>query len=340
MKPVISDALRTLPVAELIKRYPLVESVLLEQGIEFDSSDTMSMETVLQPWCEARNKSVRTFFNIMRKRLREIEEIVAPSLTFETLEIRGGTDKSGAPEPVASIRFSPGDLVAVVGPTGSGKSRLLADIEWLADGDTPSGRKLLMDGNSAAHLRSCFGGRQMVAQLSQTMSFVLDATAEELIALHAESRGADPSVVEETLTAANELCGEPFSGHTPLTNLSGGQTRALMVADTALLCRSPIVLIDELENAGIDRRRAFDLLITNNKVVLLATHDPLLALLAERRISMNNGAISALRYRNGKERAVLATLEKMDAAFGRVRERLRLGEDVLLDYLNADFERR
>jgi ABC-type lipoprotein export system ATPase subunit len=187
-----------------------------------------------------------------------------------------------------------------------------------------------LDGGSAAHLRSCFGGKQMVAQLSQTMSFVLDATAEELIALHAESRGAKPSVVGETLAAANELCGEPFSGRTPLTNLSGGQTRALMVADTALLCRSPIVLIDELENAGIDRRRAFDLLIANNKVVLLATHDPLLALLAERRISMNNGAVNALRYRTEAELEVLSTLEKMDTVFGRVRERLRRGEDISL----------
>ena len=34
-----------------------------------------------------------------------------------------------------------------------------------------------------------------------------------------------------------------------------GQTRALMIADTALVSASPIVLIDEIENAGIDRRR-------------------------------------------------------------------------------------
>lgn len=137
-----------------------------------------------------------------------------------------------------------------------------------------------MDGQSAADKRFSTGGDQLIAQLSQTMSFVLDATVEELLELHVESRGMNRTLDEETIAAANELSGESFSGSTALTSLSGGQTRALMVADTALVCRSPIVLIDEIENAGIDRRAAFNLLLSQEKIVLSATHDPLLALLA------------------------------------------------------------
>jgi hypothetical protein len=34
-----------------------------------------------------------------------------------------------------------------------------------------------------------------------------------------------------------------------------------MIADTALLSVSPVVLIDEIENAGIDRRKAINLLV-------------------------------------------------------------------------------
>ena len=45
-----------------------------------------------------------------------------------------------------------------------------------------------------------------------------------------------------------------------LNQLSGGQSRALMIAAIALLCDSPIVLIDEIENAGIDKERALGLL--------------------------------------------------------------------------------
>ena len=74
--------------------------------------------------------------------------------------------------------------------------------------------------------------------------------------------------------------------------MSGGQARALMVADTALLSSSPIVLIDEIENAGIDRVKALKLLIDQNKIVLIATHDPLLALTGNKRLIIKNGGIS------------------------------------------------
>jgi ABC-type lipoprotein export system ATPase subunit len=103
-----------------------------------------------------------------------------------------------------------------------------------------------------------------------------------------------------------------------------------MVADTAIICRSPVVLLDELENAGIDRRKAFDLLVTNDKIVLLSTHDPILALLAERRICMSNGAMKALRNRSEKETALLETLEKMDMQISRIRGQIRVGEEITL----------
>ncbi len=65
--------------------------------------------------------------------------------------------------------------------------------------------------------------------------------------------------------AANKLAGESFELDTPITSLSGGQSRALMIADTAILSESPIVLIDEIENAGIDRKKALKLLVKEEK---------------------------------------------------------------------------
>jgi len=41
-----------------------------------------------------------------------------------------------------------------------------------------------------------------------------------------------------------------------LLNLSGGQSRALMVSDVANISISPIILIDEIENAGNKKRRS------------------------------------------------------------------------------------
>ena len=59
-----------------------------------------------------------------------------------------------------------------------------------------------------------------------------------------------------------------------MTQLSGGQSRALMIADTAYISESPIVLIDEIENAGVDRRQAIELLAKKEKIIFVSTHDP------------------------------------------------------------------
>ncbi|MBU1674662.1 ABC transporter ATP-binding protein, partial [bacterium] len=113
---------------------------------------------------------------------------------------------------------------------------------------------------------------------------------------------------------------------TPITSLSGGQSRALMIADTAVLSRSPVVLIDEIENAGIDRQKALDILIGQDKIVLMATHDPILALMGDRRVVINNGAMVDVIEPSARERANLGELRALDTRLMGLRHRLRMGE--------------
>lgn len=251
---------------------------------------------------------------------------------ISSLTVIGGVDKEGRPEDV-ELTLRPGEVVGIVGPTGSGKSRLLADIEWLAQGDTPTRRRILLDGKAPDPKRRFSVEGKLVAQLSQTMNFVMDLSVEEFVILHAESRLAEDvaGITATVLEQANALAGEPFSPRTPLTALSGGQSRALMIADTAFLSRSPVVLIDEIENAGIDRRRALDLLVGRGKIVLMATHDPLLALMADRRIVIGGGGIRRVLATTGKERGNLARLEELDSRLMRVRQALRGGETIEFD---------
>ncbi len=175
-------------------------------------------------------------------------------LGVQTVFIKGGRDKSGDREMV-DISLSAGDVVCVVGPTGSGKSRFLEDIECLAQGDTPTGRTILVNDKPVADTPCFSADRKLVAQLSQNMNFIMDLSVKEFLIMHAESRGVE--CLEETVmrifATANDLAGEPFILETPVTQLSGGQSRALMVADTAHLSPSPVILIDEIENAGVDR---------------------------------------------------------------------------------------
>lgn len=246
----------------------------------------------------------------------------------ESITIIGGKNKSGQPEGV-ELTLHKGDVVSIVGPTGSGKSRLLADIEWLAQKDTPTGRQILINGEAPPSEWRFSIERKLVAQLSQNMNFVMDLSVEEFIHFHMESRmitDPDNEKAGLILSEANRLAGEAIFPDTPITALSGGQSRSLMIADTAYLSTSPIVLIDEIENAGIDKQMALDLLIRREKIVLAATHDPALALRADRRVIIKNGGIYKVIETTSKEKEILLELDAINAKELYYRELLKRGE--------------
>ncbi|GEO81024.1 ATP-binding cassette domain-containing protein [Pararhodospirillum oryzae] len=248
---------------------------------------------------------------------------------LESLEIQGGRDKTGQPE-TQSLVLRPGDVVAVVGPTGSGKSRLLADIECLAQGDTPSGRRILVNGQAPDRRMRFTAEGRLVAQITQNMNFVMDLKVLDFLSLHAESRRLpDPeAAATRVLDAAVGMAGEPFTGATPLTQLSGGQSRALMIADAALLSPKPVVLIDEIENAGVDRAQALRLFIDKGKIVLLSTHDPLLALSGGRRLVIRQGAIAAVVETTPEEQDCARWLGLYEGRVSALRDALRQGRPL------------
>lgn len=311
--------LRDLSVAELFARWPFAEAWLAERGLEPGDDSDRSLGDVLPV---GHLDDLAGFVAEMETFLSNDEETVAE------IAIAGGRDKDGAPEPVRELTVRMGEVICIVGPTGSGKSRLLADIEWVARGDTPTGRRISIDGREPDLKWRTSSEHKLVAQLSQNMNFVMDLSVEDFLALHADSRrAADPETkIRRIWQDANALAGEPFALDTPITGLSGGQARALMIADTAVLSRSPVVLIDEIENAGIDRRKALEILVGQDKIVLMATHDPILALMGDRRVVINNGAMVDVIEPTETERANLDELRELDARLMRLRHRLRSGE--------------
>lgn len=254
--------------------------------------------------------------------VHNISEVVA-------ITILGGFNKNGEEENV-ELSIQKGEIYSIVGPTGSGKSRLLGDIEWMAQCDTPTKRRILINGHEPNYKLRFSIEEKLIAQLSQNMNFIMDIQVLEFLKMHAESRGIsdNASLLGQITTQANLLAGEAFSAETPLTSLSGGQSRALMIADTAFLSQSPIVLIDEIENAGIDRRKALELLVKNEKIILIATHDPILSLMSDYRIIIKNGGIYRVLKTSEEEKVHLKELEKMDRRMMDIRNRLRLGERI------------
>ena len=306
-------------VEQLLSLWPFAEQFLVEKGVATADRTETTVGELLPGDLRAELES---FIASMEEFLGTSEEAV------RTITISGGRGKDGSPEPVTELTIGVGEVICLVGPTGSGKSRLLADIEWVARGDTPTGRHIAINGEQPDDKWRVSLEHKLVAQLRQNMNFVMDLSVQEFLALHAESRQvAEPAAkVTKIWQWANELTGEPFSLDTPVTSLSGGQSRALMIADTAVLSASPVVLIDEIENAGIDRQQALDILVGQEKIVLMATHDPILALMGDRRVVLGGGAMRQVIDPTERERANLGELRAIDARLMALRHRLRSGE--------------
>ncbi len=247
---------------------------------------------------------------------------------IENITIIGGIDKQGMTESIKEFLISQGEIIGVVGPTGSGKSQLISDIEQLAQEDTSSGRQILINGKVPDYEIRNNPRKKMVAQLSQNMNFLADMSVADFLCLHAKCRGKEYIDVSKIISLANELTGEPIKSNDNLTILSGGQSRALMVADVAVISESPIVLIDEIENAGIKKHEALNLLSGQGKIILVVTHDPVLALSAERRIIMRNGGMQNIIHSSIDEKIASKKLSELDRNILLLREKVRSGEVI------------
>jgi len=166
-----------------------------------------------------------------------------------------------------SLAVGPAEVVAVTGPTGSGKSTLVRHLNGLL---RPSAGRVLLDGEDTAPLR--------VAQLSRRVGVAFQEPDRQLFCRSVRAEvafgAAGPAAVGDALA---------------LTGLSGvaerhpydlGYSRRKLVAIAAVLAMAtPIVVLDEpttgQDRPGVDRLA--DLvaeLRRRGRTVILVSHDP------------------------------------------------------------------
>lgn len=253
---------------------------------------------------------------------------------LERITLMGGRGKDGKPEGVERIDLAMGDIVSIVGPTGSGKTTLINDLELFADGSTPSQRRVLVDGAPPDPIYRDDPAHHPIALITQHTNFLSDLPVEEFLRIHAgirhSTRGEMDAVLDETLDFANQLTGEPVQRSVRMTELSGGQTRALLIADAVIVGNAPIVLLDEIENAGINRMRALALLRQYRKIFVFVTHDPYIPLLSDYRVAMANGAMCKLVRSGAPERLLAERVRAADDVMAGFRERIRSGGEFTL----------
>ncbi len=251
-------------------------------------------------------------------------------MDIKEITILGGIGKNGEKELLDTVSLKMGDVISIVGPTGSGKTALINDIELFANRNTPSKRKILINGTLPPDEFTTDPSKNPIALITQHTNFLSDLPVHQFLTIHAKIRGAGRSetIVNETLEFANQLTGEPINEHCAMTELSGGQTRSLLIADAVIIGNSPIILLDEIENAGIHRTKAIELLKQYKKIFIFVTHDPRIALLSDFRVCMKNGSMQSLIVTDREEKKAAEEIKKLDDLMLEFRTAIRAGGHI------------
>ena len=187
-----------------------------------------------------------------------------------------------------------GEFVAVLGPSGSGKSTLLALMAGL---DRPSSGEVLFEGeriDAWSEDRLALLRRHKIGFVFQAFQLLGNLTARENVMLPMELLG-----LSQARRRAEELLGAvglSERGHHDPSQLSGGEQQRVALA-RAFSPRPALLLADEPTGNldGATGRVVLDLLVKmraeEGATLVLVTHDPAVAELADRRIHLLDGRI-------------------------------------------------
>ena len=194
-----------------------------------------------------------------------------------------------------SFALAPGEVVSVVGPSGSGKTSLMMILAGL---EKPTSGQVMVDGQDLTQMSEnqlAVFRRQNVGIIFQNFHLVPTMTALENVALPLEFSGAkdafkDAADILEKTGLKDRLNNYPGQ-------LSGGEQQRVGIA-RALVAKPKMLFADE-PTGNLDQETGqkitellFSLCRDQGSAMMLITHDPQLATVADRQVKLQSGRLS------------------------------------------------
>src|SRR5271154_2270894 len=192
-----------------------------------------------------------------------------------------------------SLDVDPGEWIAIMGPSGSGKSTLVNLIGCL---DRPSSGGIWLDGENVANISASeltHVRAEKIGFIFQQFHLIPYLTAVENIMLAQYFHSMTDE--QEALDALDRVGLKDRARHVP-SQLSGGEQQRVCIA-RALINDPKIVLADE-PTGNLDAvneeivLRLLRELHQQGRTIVMVTHDPVVARLADRRIELHHGKIA------------------------------------------------
>ncbi|MBV8052305.1 MAG: ATP-binding cassette domain-containing protein [Acidobacteriaceae bacterium] len=194
-----------------------------------------------------------------------------------------------------SLNVDRGEWIAIMGPSGSGKSTLVNLIGCL---DRPTSGEIWLDGQNVAQMTASELNRvraEKIGFVFQQFHLIpyLNALENVMLAQYFHSMTDE----QEALEALERVGLKGRANHVP-SQLSGGEQQRVCIA-RALINDPKIVLADE-PTGNLDAAneeivlRLLRELHQQGRTIVMVTHDPVVARLADRRIELHHGKIAAM----------------------------------------------
>lgn len=196
-----------------------------------------------------------------------------------------------------SIKIAPGEILSIMGPSGSGKSTLMNILGCL---DRPTSGEYSLNGESVAHMSD----DQLAEIRNRGVGFVFQnfnllprATALANVELPMRYTALNGRNRKQVAEEALEAVGLADRIHHRPNELSGGQMQRVAIA-RALVNNPSIIMADE-PTGNLDTQSGEEIMAVLKKLnkergttLIIVTHDPEIAALTNRVISIRDGRIA------------------------------------------------